>query len=133
RLVRLADVQADIRIGVEKVRKAGQQEMSRLGAMHVDPHQTGRLDAGEPGFGIFEIGNQVHTAPIIGLSIESGLTPSRASSPLTASVTELRGRPRSSAAPVKLLRSTIRVKTRIASNRSMLTPLFAASDSEAGL
>ena len=70
--MRLADVQADIRIGVEKARKAGQEEMSSLRAMHVDPHQTGRLDAGEAGFGVFEIGNQVHAAPIISLSIQRG-------------------------------------------------------------
>jgi hypothetical protein len=68
--VRFADVQADIRIGAQKARETGQEEMSRLRAMHVDPHQTGRLDAGEPGFGIFEIGNQVHAALTISLSIQ---------------------------------------------------------------
>jgi hypothetical protein len=68
---------ADIRIGVEKARKAGQEEMSRLRAMHVDPHQTGRLDAGEPSFSIFEIGNQVHAAPIISLSIQCGANMAR--------------------------------------------------------
>jgi hypothetical protein len=65
-------MQADIRIGVEKARKAGQQEMPRLRAVHVDPHQPRRLGAGEPGFGIFEIGNQVHTAPIISFSVQGG-------------------------------------------------------------
>jgi hypothetical protein len=38
---------------------------------------------------------------------------------LTASVTVERGRPRSSAASVKLRRSTTRVNTRIASNLSI--------------
>ena len=46
--------------------------------------------------------------------------PKRASKPLTASVTEDRGKPRSSAALVKLRRSTMRVKTRMASKRSIV-------------
>ena len=45
--------------------------------------------------------------------------PSRASSPFTASVTDERGRPRSSAARLKLRRSRTRVKTRMASRRSI--------------
>jgi hypothetical protein len=45
--------------------------------MHVDPHQTGRLDAGESSFGIFEIGNQVHAALVISLSIQRGANVAR--------------------------------------------------------
>ena len=46
--------------------------MSGLRATRVDPHRTGRLDAGEPSFSIFKIGNQVHAAPVISLSIQRG-------------------------------------------------------------
>ena len=53
------------------------------------------------------------------LSTGLRLTPKRASSPLTASVTELRGRPRSSAALVKLHTNAKSSQRRLATNHSI--------------
>jgi len=104
--------------------------MARKRAVDIDAQQPLRFGAAERGLRILQIGDQRETAPVVGLAVEGrtdvtrrplqSWTPSRASSCFTASVTVERGRPSSSAARVKLRRSTTRVNTRIASNRSMV-------------
>lgn len=39
-LVHLADVQPDLRAGLEEALQTGQQEVARLGAVHVDPDEA---------------------------------------------------------------------------------------------
>ena len=113
--MRFAEMQANARVHISEAHEAGQQEKPRLSAMHVDANESRRLGLDESALRILEIGDQANAT--------SSRTPSRASSPFTASVTDDRGRPRSSAARLKLRRSTIRVKTRMASKRSIIRPV----------
>ena len=70
-------------------------------SVHVDAQHTFRLRTGKGAFGILDIRKDAQAALVIGLTVE-------------------RGRPVSSAAKVKLRRSTTRQNTRMASNRSIL-------------
>jgi hypothetical protein len=102
--------------------------------MDIHVQRAARPGAGEGAFRLLQIGDQPQAALVIGLPVRRGADMARGAleepdpqpgfqRPCTASVTEDLGIPRSSAAWVKLRRSTILVKTRIASKRSIIRPV----------
>ncbi|SCW41453.1 hypothetical protein SAMN02927900_01540 [Rhizobium mongolense subsp. loessense] len=84
--------------------------------------ETGRFCSAETCFGVVEVGEQADATLIIGLAVQRWTYYARRALHRTPSRQE-RGRPRSSAASEKLCRSATRVKTPMASNRSIVRHL----------